>query len=307
MKFMSPETIDDLIGQERLKPLLARYIAAAKEGGQPFPDCLLTGPSGDGKSTVAEVISRAMGGNYLRIRCSSKLRFTQLYEEVTKLNFGDVLHLDEAQSGSPQVLEAIYDIVDKRIVPFSDGKRIDPFRPISISRFTVLVSTNEPGALKAPLRNRLVDLQLEPYDSKHMHDLLIAGGAQSGINFSQEAAELLVKISQLSPRKLIKIVGSGLMVLNPGVVAFEKPHVEELMKFWGINEIGLDSNQRRYLKALKHFGGRARLIALTAFSGLHRSDITGEIEPQLMRMGILTREEATAMRILLEKPGVCYG
>jgi Holliday junction DNA helicase RuvB len=298
MPLPSPTNIDDIVGQRRLKAFLPRQMAVVQAEGQAFPDMAILGDSGAGKSTVAQLIATAMGGRYLRIQCGPRMRLAELYSEVQKLDFADVLHLDEAQSAPRPIHEALYDLLDKRKVPFSDGRNYDVFNPVSIAQFTVFVTTNEPGALRPELRNRLLELQLEPYADEDMHELIGRYAKDAAVDLEESAAKQLVMITQQSPRRLNKFMHQGLLGLNAREKLLTLEHVLELMELWNIDKYGLDHNQRRYLEALRSCNGRARLTTIASLSRLHRGEITREIEPHLMRMGLIYRDDRTGFRVL---------
>ena len=162
---LRPKTLEDYIGQDKVKENLAVYIEAARTRGEALDHVLLYGPPGLGKTTLAGIIANEMGVN-IRVTSGPAIeKQGDLAALLTNLQEGDVLFIDEIHRLNRSVEEVLYPAMEDRALDIIIGKgpsarsiRLD------LPNFTLVGATTRAGQLSAPLRDRFgVILRLELY------------------------------------------------------------------------------------------------------------------------------------------------
>ena len=167
---LRPKTLDDYIGQDKVKENLKVYIDAAKMRGESLDHVLLYGPPGLGKTTLSNIIATEMGVN-IRVTSGPAIeKQGDLAALLTNLSEGDVLFIDEIHRLSRSVEEILYPAMEDYALDIIIGKgpsarsiRID------LPKFTLIGATTRAGQLTTPLRDRFgVVLKLELYTPEQL-------------------------------------------------------------------------------------------------------------------------------------------
>ncbi len=293
-KGLRPQTLQEYIGQDKVKENLAIYIEAAKRRDEALDHVLLYGPPGLGKTTLSAIIAHEMGVN-LRITTGPAIeRPGDLAAILTNLSSGDVLFIDEIHRLSRAVEEILYPALEDHAIDIVVGKgpsarslRVD------LPQFTLVGATTRAGQLSAPLRDRFGVVQrLELYTPEQLADIIRRSSMILGIPCTLDGALELAGRSRGTPRianRLLKRVRDFADVIGNGEIteAIARVALDRLE----IDHLGLDSIDRRMLDMIikGYGGGPVGLDTLAAALGEESVTLEDVCEPFLMQLGFLAR------------------
>ena len=291
---LRPKTLEDYIGQDKVKENLNIYMQAALGRNEPLDHVLLYGPPGLGKTTLAGIIANTMGAS-LRVTSGPAIEKPgDLAALLTNLSPGDVLFIDEIHRLSRSVEEVLYPAMEEHAIDIIIGKgpsarsiRLD------LPPFTLVAATTKAGSLSAPLRDRFGTVErLELYSPKDLAKIVTRSAGILGIGIDEEGAMEIASRSRGTPRlanrylkrvrDFSQVIGSGSITLRDAQQALERMDVDEL---------GLDKTDRRMLLAMIHNykGGPVGLDTIAAAIGEEAVTIEDVYEPYLMQIGFLAR------------------
>ena len=291
---LRPQTLVEYIGQDKVKENLAVYIEAAKRRGDPLDHVLLYGPPGLGKTTLSSIIAHEMGVN-LRVTTGPAIeKAGDLAAILTNLQPNDVLFIDEIHRLNRQVEEILYPALEDHAIDIIMGKgpsarslRVD------LNPFTLVGATTRAGQLSSPLRDRFgVILRLELYTTEQLTDIVRRSAMRLKIPCSIDGAMEIAGRARGTPRianRLLKRVRDFADVMGNGEITQEIAHMA--LDRLEIDELGLDSNDRRMLEMIikGYSGGPVGLETLASALGEETVTLEDVCEPYLMQLGFLAR------------------
>ncbi|NLX70158.1 MAG: Holliday junction branch migration DNA helicase RuvB [Clostridiales bacterium] len=291
---LRPKTLDEYIGQEKVKEQLSIFIHAALKRGEPLDHVLLYGPPGLGKTTLASIIANEMG---VAIRITSGPAIERpgdLAAILTNLNDGDVLFIDEIHRMNRIVEEILYPAMEEYALDIIIGKgpsarsvRLD------LPKFTLIGATTRAGMLTSPLRDRFgVIHRLQLYNSDELMRIIIRSAGILGIPIDAEGAREIADRSRGTPRvanRLLKRVRDFAQIKADGVITLEV--AREALDLLQVDSVGLDEIDRKILMTIikKYNGGPVGLDTLAASTGEESTTIEDVYEPFLLQLGFIAR------------------
>ena len=291
---LRPQSLLEYIGQDKVKENLAVYIEAAKRRGDPLDHVLLYGPPGLGKTTLSAIIAHEMGVN-LRVTTGPAIeKAGDLAAILTNLQPNDVLFIDEIHRLNRQVEEILYPALEDHAIDIIMGKgpsarslRVD------LNPFTLVGATTRAGQLSSPLRDRFgVILRLELYTTEQLTDIVRRSAMLLKIPCSIDGATEIAGRARGTPRianRLLKRVRDFADVMGDGEITQDIAHMA--LDRLEIDELGLDSNDRRMLEMIikGYGGGPVGLETLASALGEETVTLEDVCAPYLMQLGFLAR------------------
>lgn len=291
---LRPRSIDELIGQERVREQLSLVLEAAVARGRTPDHVLLSGPPGLGKTTIAMIIAHQLSAP-LRITSGPAIQNAgDLAAIVSGINAGDVLFIDEIHRMSRPAEELLYMAMEDFRVDVVVGKGPGATAiPLEIPPFTVVGATTRAGLLPGPLRDRFgFTAQLDFYDPHELHRIVDRSAGLLALEVTDEGGREIASRSRGTPRianRLLRRVRDYAEVRAGGVV--DADVARAALALYEVDDLGLDRLDRSVLTALcSSFGGGPVGIATLAVAvGEERETVEELAEPFLVRLGFLAR------------------
>jgi len=293
---LRPRKLDSFVGQEKLKENLKILMKAASERGEPLEHLLFYGPPGLGKTTLANIIASEMGVNIKTTSGPAIERPGDLAAILTNLKENDILFVDEIHRLNRVVEEVLYPAMEDFGLDIVIGKgpsarsiRLD------LPRFTLIGATTRVGLLTSPLRDRFgLISRLEFYTAEELEQILNRAAQVFQVELKKEGAREIARRSRGTPRitnRLLRRVRDFAQVKAQGVITLEVSH--EALDKLGIDELGLDVVDRKYLKAIieKYSGGPVGVETLAASISEEVDTIEDVYEPYLLQIGFIERTQ----------------
>ena len=291
---LRPQTLDEYIGQEKIKENLKVYIEAAKQRSESLDHVLFYGPPGLGKTTLAGIIANEMG-THLKITSGPAIaKPGEMAAILNNLAEGDVLFVDEIHRLNRQVEEYLYPAMEDFVIDVLIGKG-ETARSIRLNlpKFTLVGATTRAGMLSAPLRDRFgVVCHMEYYTVEELKTIVLHSAAKLGVEIDEQGAYELARRSRGTPRlanRLLKRVRDFAEVKYDGRITYDvAAFALDLLE---VDKLGLDQNDRNILLTIieKFQGGPVGLDTLAAALGEDAGTIEDVYEPYLVKNGFINR------------------
>ena len=291
---LRPSLFSEFTGQAKVKERLQIAVDAAKQRKEPLDHILLNGPPGLGKTTLANIIAKAMGGN---LKCTSGPtieKAADLAGLLTNLEEGDILFIDEIHRLQKTIEEYLYPAMEdfKLDIIIDQGPNARSIR-LNLPRFTLVGATTRSGLLTAPLLTRFpVRERVDYYTADQLKHIVVRSARLLNIEIDPEGAFEVARRSRGTPRianNLLKRVRDYAQVKGNGQITREL--ADKALALLDIDQHGLDEMDKRILEAItyKFSGGPVGVNSLAVAVGEEPDTIEEVYEPYLIMEGYLSR------------------
>lgn len=291
---LRPTSLDQYVGQDKVKQSLEVYIKAAKTRKDALDHVLLYGPPGLGKTTLAHIIANELGSQFKITSGPAIEHAADLAAILTNLNKNDVLFIDEIHRLNKSVEEILYPAMEDFALDFIVGKGPSAKNMrLKIQPFTLIGATTRAGMLTSPLRDRFgVICRLELYHEKDLQVIIKRSAGVLKIDIDEDASMTIAKRSRGTPRianRMLKRVRDYAEVMGSGRIT--KEIADKALSKMEIDELGLDFIDRKILDSIIHKfgGGPVGLDTLSATISEDPSTIEDVYEPYLLQLGFVAR------------------
>ncbi len=289
-----PALLAEYIGQPVVREQMEVFIGAARGRNEPLDHTLIFGPPGLGKTTLANIIAREMGGNLRSTSGPVLERPGDLAAMLTNLEEGDVLFIDEIHRLSSVIEEILYPAMEdfQLDIMIGEGPAARSIK-LDLPPFTLVAATTRAGLLTSPLRDRFGIVQrLEFYNIEDLTTIVSRAARLMKVPMSQDGAVEIARRARGTPRianRLLRRVRDYAEVRGDGSI--NGAIAGSALDMLAVDRRGLDHLDRRYIEILheRFDGGPAGVEAVAAAMAEDRGTLEDVIEPYLIQQGYVLR------------------
>ncbi|WP_108884565.1 Holliday junction branch migration DNA helicase RuvB [Pseudoprimorskyibacter insulae] len=291
---LRPQSLDEFVGQADARANLRVFIQSAKMRGEAMDHTLFHGPPGLGKTTLAQIMARELGVNFRMTSGPVLAKAGDLAAILTNLEARDVLFIDEIHRLNPAIEEVLYPAMEdyELDLVIGEGPAARTVR-IELQPFTLVGATTRLGLLTTPLRDRFgIPTRLQFYTVEELNHIVTRNAMKLGARADEAGAREIARRARGTPRiagRLLRRVVDFALVEGDGVVTREL--ADHALNRLGVDDIGLDSADRRYMTLIaeNYGGGPVGIETISAALSESRDALEEVIEPFLLQQGLIQR------------------
>jgi len=291
---LRPQNLTDFVGQTQIKDNLAVFIKAAQARSEALEHVLLYGNPGLGKTTLAHIIAKEMGGSLALTSGPSLERVGDLAAILSNLQDGDVLFVDEIHRLNRTIEEALYPALEDYALDIILGKgpAARTLR-MPLAKFTLIGATTRISLISGPLRDRFGHIfHLQFYDDPDIQQIMKRSAGILNVPIEESACSMIAGRARRTPRvanRLLRRIRDFAEVEGDGTIT--EPQAHSALKRLQVDHKGLEDTDHILLKTIieKFDGGPVGLTTLAAATAEEISTIEEVYEPFLLQLGFLER------------------
>jgi holliday junction DNA helicase RuvB len=291
---LRPRSLDEFVGQERVKEQLSIALEAAKGRGEALDHVLLAGPPGLGKTSLAYIVREELGVGLRVVAGPALERKGDIAAILTALEERDVLFVDEIHRLNRAVEEILYPALeDFRLdIVVGQGPAARTLT-LDLPAFTLIGATTRTGLLTTPLRDRFgMTYRLDHYSPEELGRIVLRSARILGVEVADEASEEIARRARGTPRvanRILRRVRDVAQVRHDGAVTLDV--AREALELLEVDEHGLERADRELLAAIAHKfdGGPVGLSTLAVALSEEPDTIEDVYEPYLLKLGLIQR------------------
>jgi holliday junction DNA helicase RuvB len=291
---LRPAVFDDFTGQAKVRERLEIAVQAARQRGEAIDHVLLSGPPGLGKTTLANIIAKAMGSSLKSTSGPTIEKAGDLAGLLTNLDEGDVLFIDEIHRLQKTIEEYLYPAMEdfKLDIIIDQGPNARSVR-LNLPKFTLIGATTRSGLLSAPLLTRFgIRERLDYYHAEQIQKIVVRAARLLNIEIDPTGAMEIARRSRGTPRisnNLRRRVRDYAQVRGDGHI--DIAIADKALAILEIDENGLDEMDKRILETIivKFGGGPVGVNSLAVAVGEEADTLEEVYEPYLIMEGYLNR------------------
>lgn len=301
MQNIRPSSLNDFVGQERVRKVLQILCRSAKAKGSAVSHVMLSGPPGLGKTTLAKIVANEMGSRLVETIGGNMQNPEQLVGLLRSLKPLDILFIDEIHAMPRAVEEVIYSAMEDGVVSVVKTESSDFMKAlgvqakpasemVSLPSFTLLGASTMSGLVSSPLRSRFAhELTLEPYSLDDLTRIVLRASRAMGVELELGTALEVAKRSRSTARIAIGHL-RWLIEYSSGLgVASDLNAVRDAFEMRDVDSCGLTGQDRRYLEMLINADQPVGLSSVSAALNETIETIEQAMEPHLIREGLIRR------------------
>lgn len=291
---LRPQSLIEFEGQDSVRECLEVLIGAAKQRGEPLSHCLFSGPPGLGKTTLANILAKAMGTNLVVTSGPAIEKAGDLAGVLTNLKEGDILFIDEIHRLSRVVEEYLYPAMEDFFLDLIiDSGPSARSVPIPLKKFTLAGATTRMGLISAPMRSRFgFSCRLEYYEAAVLEKIILRTARILNVEIDHASALEIANRSRGTPRianNLLRWVRDFAQVRGNGIINLQA--ARQALEMLSIDGLGLDEMDKKILETIidNYGGGPVGIGTIAVAIGEEPSNLEEVYEPYLIMCGFLKR------------------
>lgn len=289
-----PTALQEYIGQPAVREQMEIFITAARNRQEPLDHTLIFGPPGLGKTTLANIIATEMNSQIKSTSGPVLEKAGDLAAQLTNLEEGDVLFVDEIHRLNPSVEEILYPAMEdfQLDIVIGEGPAARSIK-LDLPPFTLVGATTRAGLLTSPLRDRFGIVQrLEFYSTDDLSTILQRSAGIMGVQMDVSGALEIARRSRGTPRianRLLRRVRDFAEVKADGLITLDV--ARQALDMLAVDQCGLDNMDRRFLLCMieKFSGGPVGISSISAAISEEVGTLEDVVEPYLIQQGFLMR------------------
>ncbi len=291
---LRPTRWEEYVGQKHIKDNVKILLRAAAERGHIPEHILFYGPAGLGKTTLAHLIAKETG-KQMKITSGPAIeKVGDLASILTNLSPGDILFIDEIHRLNKMVEEILYPAMESGVLDIIIGKGPSARTiQLDLPPFTLIAATTRVALVSSPLRSRFSGgvFRLEFYSPEEIEKIIERSSKLLQAELEKEALNEIAKRSRFTPRTANYFLKRARDYAQVSKKALDKKTVREALAMLAVDEIGLNSSDRKFLEVLieKFNGGPVGLKTIAAAMSEEEATVEEVIEPYLLQLGLLER------------------